>query len=1017
MINREALRRKADYVARVTRGEGWMPWQNQEQTSEEERAFRESVEQRKTDMLASRVRVRHPVLLTEQNIDQTHKNIRRADWAKQWFEKQKALADHVIGQSEGYIEQMIPAETPWTGYTFVCPNCIGKKSQEGTEYSIIDWDYRRPDEIRCKRCGHAYPSAKYPETGILSCPRQGKTLAFYLNDEERKHPEDQSGKYAYWWARHPTHACFSGIVRERKVSFGISAIKSLSLMYRLTGDTRYAQTVVRFLLRLTDCFSKWLYHDYWDTVADCDPLYAAWHDRALPLTWKRNLFTSAYEKDSLDQAAMLQSYWGAGRWQSSTGEVRLLPDICLAYDLVHDVAGIWTRAQREKVEKGLILEWMIEAEPFVGGPGKTKNVSNKAPRIYNAQAAVARCLGIPAFADTALRGYEAIRNQSFGFDGFCHEAPSYNEMYLRQLLQIPETLHGFRWPKGMPGKKGVVNLYQTDPMLRLMLRAEVDQMRPDSRYLPLSDTTHTSLKSKKTPHDMVEAGSSPILEIGLKRFPEDHAQLLPIIYHYRACEPTEYALMHLNAKTLALKKGSRQELEIPEIYFPNWMTAILRHGKGTEGTVLALMFNPAGGHRHYDNLSLYYSDRGQTLLGDLGYLWESPIQLWIRSTFSHNLVVVDDQPQLMRTGGIRHPALEMMVTSPQISVVEASSKAYAQCEDYRRLTALIKGPGSQTFAVDIFRVKGGTKHDYRIFTELASSDATKNGRLEFEGIQMPSGKTLRALGANARPEEIFGLLDMRQVKHPPAQWQATWKEKGRSHRMWMLSNVDIVQASHGPGQESMYDVRQVGRRVRYVDAIQEGKNLESAFVAIHEPSGIRGTMPIQKAVRLEVPAKAGPNAVAIQIKSRWGTYLILSEFAKETNVENVKFNGKFAVVCQTPEGKVWWMSVGARTLKSITNSESGMQNKKTDFGFENVPAVWKGNVVSQTDHDILSSTNRPDGWEKLPEQITHNMLTWADGHQTGFPVQSIGKNRIVVDRFLLPKIKKFRLMAVRYGQE
>ncbi len=30
------------------------------------------------------------------------------------------------------------------------------KSQEGTEYSIIGWDYRRPDVIQCKRCGQPY---------------------------------------------------------------------------------------------------------------------------------------------------------------------------------------------------------------------------------------------------------------------------------------------------------------------------------------------------------------------------------------------------------------------------------------------------------------------------------------------------------------------------------------------------------------------------------------------------------------------------------------------------------------------------------------------------------------------------------------------------------------------------------------------------------------------------------------------------------------------------------------------
>jgi len=35
-------------------------------------------------------------------------------------------------------------------------------------------------------------------------------------------------------------------------------------------------------------------------------------------------------------------------------------------------------------------------------------------------------------------------------------------------------------------------------------------------------------------------------------------------------------------------------LDLPEIYFPNWMTAILRHGSGEKGTVLSLAFNPTG---------------------------------------------------------------------------------------------------------------------------------------------------------------------------------------------------------------------------------------------------------------------------------------------------------------------------------------------------------------------------------------------------------------------------------------
>ena len=40
---------------------------------------------------------------------------------------------------------------------------------------------------------------------------------------------------------------------------------------RLTGEARYAGKAVRILNRLAACYRNWLYHDYWDAVADCDP--------------------------------------------------------------------------------------------------------------------------------------------------------------------------------------------------------------------------------------------------------------------------------------------------------------------------------------------------------------------------------------------------------------------------------------------------------------------------------------------------------------------------------------------------------------------------------------------------------------------------------------------------------------------------------------------------------------------------------------------------------------------------
>ena len=994
MATRKELARKTEFVDAVTRGEGFVPWQRREPVSTEELAFRDRIERRKTRMLDGRSRVNHPTLISEEVLARIRKNVGSSDWAERWYEGQRELSAHVVGLGQPDLESLIPELTPGTTYPFYCPACLGTKSQPGESHRLVAWDHRSPDVVACRRCGQVYPDPAYPETGQLVCPRSGQKFTCYLNDDERRHPEDRSGRHAHVWARHPVHVSFSGSIRERKIRFVLQAVRTLALVHALEGDPACARATADMLYRLARCFRGWLYHDYWDTVADCDPLYAAWHDRNLPIEWKRHLCCSAYRRDDLDRAAMQQTYWGAGRPFPTTGSIGALAGVCLAYDLTRQARDgngrpIWTSQMRATVERDLILEWLIEAEPFVGGRGKARNVSNMAPRIYHAQAAAAKCLGLPELADTALRGYEAIRDASFGFDGCSRESPGYTHMYLGGLLPIPDTLQGFRWPTGIPNRKGTVDLYRTDPFLSLALRALVDLRLPDGRPPPMSDTIETPIALPQ---------GSAVLEAALNRYPEELADDVRAIYRHRGSRPTEYALMHADLSQLDLDAHPGCDLDLSDVYFPAWMTAILRHGKGRQSSALYLPFSPDGGHRHPDNLSLYYFDRGRTILGDQGYLSQNPIQQWIKHTFSHNLVIVDDLPQRFREAKPRRPSLRWMVSSPRASVVEAASDVYDSCRDYRRLVALIKGPNAQTFAVDIFRVKGGFKHDYRLFSELAASDST-DGSLTFHGLDLPGEPPLPEVGASMKPEDIFGLRDVRTDSDPPAHWQAIWKEKGRRYRLWMLSPCHEVQASNGPGQETW---EQQGRRVRFVDAIRKGKDLASSFVAVHEPSGPRGTMPVKAVVRLDVPRSAGPNAIAVRIDSRWGTYHIFSEFSRQATVEGIRFRGTFGILYTSETGKRWLLTSGARTL-----SVDG-------FGFSDGPSSWSGKVVAHTATAVTADTPRPARWPRLPEDVTSHVRVDAGGYTTGFPVRTTGRNRITVDRFPLPRATRFHLPAVRY---
>jgi hypothetical protein len=381
---------------------------------------------------------------------------------------------------------------------------------------------------------------------------------------------------------------------------------------------------------------------------------------------------------------------------------------------------------------------------------------------------------------------------------------------------------------------------------------------------------------------------------------------------------------------------------------------------------------------------LFYADGAQTSLADLGYVSDMPVKTWIKTTYSHNLVVVDDAQQEFRG---RKPAMKMMFTTPQVSAVEMSTDAYSQTTDYRRMVALVKGPGNKTFAVDIFRVKGGAKHSYRLTSELAANDVS-GGLRRFTGITMPAEPELPNFGASIETQHIYGLHNPVSNTSPPAMWQASWEQSGKAYRYWCLSQANSVIASNGPGQEYH---EKPGRRVRVLEVVRVGSALSSVFAGLHEP-GINGALSsIQSAQRLNVPGAAGPDAVAIEVVTVWGTYLIFSEFAAEAQVGGVRFDGKFGIHC-TPVGGAapWAVACGASTLRA------------GDLGFENRTAWWNNTVATRTTQTIVAGAGRPVDWPR-PVAGARTWLLINDGeHETGFPVLEDDAQSVTVDRFPLP---------------
>ncbi len=1022
----EEAKQKADYVEAVTSGKGvgYMPWQ-EHGLSQKEIDFRNRMENRKTTLLAGRGPIQHPVLVDAKAHERVVKNIAGSDWAKKVADKARERADFIVSQPDSYVDAMISTTTPWYDYGMVCPNCVGDKSKENTGEIVLLWSYKDPDKLTCKMCGHVYPSEQYPETLKLFCPRMNQTLTFYQSPAERAHPDDHTGQYAYKYGQ-PLHDSFSGLIIQYKALFMIDSLGDLSLTYMATQDPKYARRAQQILLRLAACYRGWLQHDFLQSVIDADPLYAAWHETELELVWKRRLTSKGYARDTLHKAATL-SYWASGRLLPSISDKGALIALARAYDAVADATdesgkSMWSDADRAKVERDLFMEWIFNGEPYLGGQDKAELYNNRSARLYGGYAAVASMLKVPPLADTALKGYERLRDTVYTTDGFSTESPGFMMMFMQDMPSIPEALNRFDWPDSFPARKAAGDLFK-DPKLRNIHRAMIDQLRPDGTLIPFEDT----VVGTRLPADCVQSG--------IKHYPEFFGGKASLLGDPNPVQPAPperveecpgpYSLVNLDGKRLFGDKG----LNLKDVYFPNWMTAILRHGSDRDAALLAMNFSPPGARRQGDNLTLYYMSHNNVALGDLGYVHDSPLNNWIASTLSHNLVIVDDKAQPSRAAK-RTPKLEQMLSTPRASAVEASSDAASSTTEYRRLAILLKGPNEQTCAIDIFRVKGGKKHSYQLFSEIASSDAGDKGALVFEGVTLPPEPPLPNFGTSLLRDHIFGLRDQREAK-APAAWTATWTEPGRHYRFRCLSQADTVMAANGPGHESLATS---GRRVRYLNLIHEGPNdnTASTFVGVHEPSLPDGSMPVKSARRLEVPAAAGPEAVAVEIETVWGSYIVLSEFAGETTLAGVTFQGKLGIFGTDAKGKPWYLASGATTLR------------RGAIGFTNKPAEWTGTLSAQPApvkrtfpaalfskrgdaETLLAAGGRPAGWSDPPKgcrayvilNVAQNVPRPNLGRfDTGYPVARTSPKSIVTERFPIPAetTNGFRLSALRYSE-
>ena len=894
--------------------------------------------------ITATVRAEPCTLYKPADIARARENLARYQWAQQIVDSWQRSVHFVMEQDRGFIEEMISELTPWPTYGQNCPACVGKKSSMG-ECGIYNWTVAQPDKLICKYCGTEYPNPKYPETGELVCPKMGQVFTYYETPEEKAHPEDKSGKYAFRWVKWPVHTSFSGIIRSYKAGYVIHKVLPLAKLYAVTGEVKYAQRAAWILDRLARVYPQYLFHSYNGTYADMPPAEVAQELGRNPRGGKfpKEVIINAFDlHQKKDHAELCNGFWGSGRYKSSGGDGSIILDMTVGYDLIRTARypegePVLTSEIDRRIVKNLLLAGCEDSENW-------NEINNKCGPGRALSAAAGILFERPKSVRRGLEGFQLLLNSCYHFDGFCRESPTYSRMHLSHMHDIPNILQSYSDPLSCQSRQDerIENLdtFKDIDRYRLALESMVRMLAPGRQYPVIGDS-----------HD--GSGLDALwVEILADHYGEQYAGLLEEVQGCKLEEAgNEYALWHRNPEMTA---QSDNRLPLHTEWFPGWHVGVLRGGKPEGDTALYLNGNARHSHRHADTLGIIYYAYGKELACDQGYIWDDPRNAWTSSTLAHNIVTVDGGNQ---DAPDRHSRLELFGACPGLEVVQASANAYQKCERYQRTCVLVQLPGEQSYAVDFFRVTGGKLHQYCFHC---------NGKLTKLSTSEPQPSD----------EEIRWLSNLRTVT-PKGPFTATWEYAGLGLDLIMLSRAQRLIVADAPGWRSDAGSELDAPAIQQVIAERKdvGPSTSSQYVALIVPYSL-GSLPVLSARIIHSDLKS--NTVAVEVKLPDRTDIIISTLdQKERQYDSVRLKGEFGFVSLDSEGKVQQAYLLGGTGLKIGELEIRLPSP-------NIPLKVK------------SVSNRTFYLEKdLPHKLDVEGFYLLAG-ETGYEIQSTGKNFVAV---------------------
>ncbi|PTX64893.1 heparinase II/III-like protein [Melghirimyces profundicolus] len=322
--------------------------------------------------------------------------------------------------------------------------------------------------------------------------------------------------------------------------------------------------------------------------------------------------------------------------------------------------------------------------------------------------------------------------------------------------------------------------------------------------------------------------------------------------------------------------------------------------------------NLVGRHGHKDTLNIGYHAFGLDLSPDLGYPDNFKNRTeWVSNTVSHNTVVVDQTKQHDSLSSIPHH----FDSSSRVQLIDVDAPhVYPQTEQYRRTTAMIRVDDQNSYAVDFFRIQGGDHHHFSFhgaegLTTVDGLNLTEQKRGTYAGEDVHYGEKEpdQPSGWEYAGSGFHYLTNVERAQNPNGPFSVDWKirdtwsvlpeEKNIHLRLTLLNQVDDAALADGipprlPGNP---------KRLRYLIAHREGKNLKSQFVSLLEAYQderfIRSVTPVELTVDGKKVTHHRACALKVELKNGRVDTIVnsLDPDVTYTIGEKLRFQGFFGV--------------------------------------------------------------------------------------------------------------------------